>query len=729
MRYASSGLCLVLSAVGLLASCGGDTGRMAFKDVGSAPHGRLRVEGGKLLDGNGEQVVLKGLGLGSISAAKALGKWNEVYFANARAWHAEIVRLPVFPADYRAHPDVTLLDLDDAVRWCEAHALYLIIDYHIVGNVTQGLFQWGEDLATTWPEVEAFWAKVSARYANRPTVAFAEIYNEPAALEDQGGRWSFSDWSKHANTIVALVRDHAPKTIPLVAGLDWAYDLSAGGDRPFADPDIALAAHPYPGQAKTNRRAAWDKAFGYLSDRYPFVLTEFGFDPDDQIDPWGTYRADLSYGREILEYAQEKHMSWTPFVFFNDVGWPMPLFSDWYNLTPTYSGQFFKDVLAGQDIATAGMTAVDGGAADAPDAGAITIDDICPPAPSSIDAGPVSIEALVQAFKRGISFGNRLDAPTEGAWGPVLHASDFPLVAQRGFDHVRLPVRFSGHADATAPYALDAEFLARVDWAVAQALKSGLAVLIDMHNYDELMHDPAGQSARFLALWDQVASHYQNCPASVAFELLNEPHDALDSQWNALLAQALAVVRRSNPNRLVVVDGPNLAAAASLADLELPDDPYVMAAVHAYEPLLFCFQGKSWMGPEWGTTGVVYPGPPAAPVTPVADAQSSPWASAWFTQYNTLPSDQNPCDPGAIASQVDAMDSYRTSSGHPVYNAEWGPQDGADLDSRARYMTDMHQACEGRGIGWAVWEDQSGLQLFNASTGAWIEPLTGALFR
>jgi endoglucanase len=359
---------VVLSAVHLV-GCGDGKSTGLPKDLESAPHGRLRVSNGKLLDGTGAQIVLKGLGCASISAAKALDKWNEDYFANARSWNAEIVRLPVFPVDYRENAEQTLLDLDDALRWCQKHDLYLIIDYHVVGNATQGLFQWEEDLSTTWAEIEAFWTTVSARYADQPTVAFGEIYNEPAALEYLGGQWTFADWSKHADSIVAILRKHAPKTIPVVAGLDYAYDFSDGGDRPFADPDIALSAHPYPGRAQKNRSAAWDMAFGYLSDRYPILLTEFGFDPNDQTDQWGTYRADLSYGREILHYAKEKNISWTPFVFFNDPGWPMPLFSDWENLTPTLSGQFFKDVLAGQDIEIAGASAVDASADEAPDAG------------------------------------------------------------------------------------------------------------------------------------------------------------------------------------------------------------------------------------------------------------------------------------------------------------------------------------------------------------------------
>jgi hypothetical protein len=44
------------------------------------------------------------------------------------------------------------------------------------------------------------------------------------------------------------------------------------------------------------------------------------------------------------------------------------LFSDWETLTPTYSGQFFKDVLAGKDIDAAGATAIDAGSADVQDA-------------------------------------------------------------------------------------------------------------------------------------------------------------------------------------------------------------------------------------------------------------------------------------------------------------------------------------------------------------------------
>ena len=45
--------------------------------------------------------------------------------------------------------------------------------------------------------------------------------------------------------------------------------------------------------------------------------------------------------------------------------------------------------------------------------------------------------------------------------------------------------------------------------------------------------------------WRQVAPRYKKAPRSVAFELLNEPHEKLNGEvWNTLLARALASFAR-----------------------------------------------------------------------------------------------------------------------------------------------------------------------------------------
>jgi endoglucanase len=335
------------------------------------------------------------------------------------------------------------------------------------------------------------------------------------------------------------------------------------------------------------------------------------------------------------------------------------------------------------------------------------------------------------SFKRGIGLGNRLDAPTEGAWGPVLHASDFQSIAARGFDHVRLPVRFNGHAASVAPFNVDEEFFLRVDWAIGQALDRCLSVVVDFHHYEELMADPAGQRERFLAIWSQIASRYAAYPPSVAFELLNEPTGSLDATtWNSLLAQTVHLVRTTNPTRDIIVDGPGAAAPSYLSQLVLPDDPNVIAAAHVYEPELFTLQGQTWMPAEYGTTGVLFPGPPPTPLTPMSAAQAVPWVADWFTAYNASPTENNPSSPSVVRQELDRLTAFAKNSGHRVYNKEWAAFALGDLASRVTWMRLVRQESEQHGFGWCVWEDNSatGSKLLDTSNGRWDEQLTGALF-
>src|SRR5262249_4330280 len=91
---------------------------------------------------------------------------------------------------------------------------------------------------------------------------------------------------------------------------------------------------------------------------------------------------------------------------------------------------------------------------------------------------------------RGINLGNGLDGPQEGAWGVTLEADYFRLIKEAGFDSVRIPVRWSAHANTTAPYDIEMDFFQRVDWAIGQALLRSLAVVINVHHYEEINQDP-----------------------------------------------------------------------------------------------------------------------------------------------------------------------------------------------------------------------------------------------
>jgi endoglucanase len=199
-----------------------------------------------------------------------------------------------------------------------------------------------------------------------------------------------------------------------------------------------------------------------------------------------------------------------------------------------------------------------------------------------------------------------LEFPVEGDWTPKLEEASFETIKQAGFTAIRLPVKFSGHALQAAPYTLEPVFMARVDWAIQNATKRGLAIIVDMHHYGELMMEPVAHRERFLALWDQIARRYQNQPASVIFEIGNEPHGKLDQVWNEHQNSAIEVIRRSNPTRALIVGTKDWNSAVHLPHMAFSSDPNLIVTFHHYGPHSFTHQGAHWETPVQ-PTGVTWP--------------------------------------------------------------------------------------------------------------------------
>ena len=83
----------------------------------------------------------------------------------------------------------------------------------------------------------------------------------------------------------------------------------------------------------------WDEAFGFAAERYPVVVTEFGFGlrPGEEID-------EDHYGPIILSYLEERGISWIAWVF--DPEWHPSLLESWETYDLTAAGAFFKEALS-----------------------------------------------------------------------------------------------------------------------------------------------------------------------------------------------------------------------------------------------------------------------------------------------------------------------------------------------------------------------------------------------
>jgi endoglucanase len=304
-------------------------------------------------------------------------------------------------------------------------------------------------------------------------------------------------------------------------------------------------------------------------------------------------------------------------------------------------------------------------------------------------------QASLEAFpKRLLNIGNALEAPSEGAWGVVIQESFFDVIRDGGFHGVRLPVRWSAHALMDPPYTIDPTFFTRIDAVLDQASARDLAVILNIHHFDELNANPAGQRDRFLALWTQIAARYAARPSGIVFELLNEPQLALSSGWNALLADAIAAIRTTNPNRIIVVGSALYNLHVTLPQLVLPDDPNLLVTFHYYFPLQFTHQGAAWV----------------------------PGSDAWLG--TTWGSD---ADRAAVVADFDTVTAWATANDRKILLGEFGAIDLADVASRAAYVGFVRQQAELRGWPWAHWQFVSNFPVYDLDEQAWIEPVYRAL--
>jgi len=354
----------------------------------------------------------------------------------------------------------------------------------------------------------------------------------------------------------------------------------------------------------------------------------------------------------------------------------------------------------------------------------------CPSVPS----GTLDPYQQAQALGRGVNFGNLLEAdPQEGAWsnGLLIEESHFELARAAGFDSVRLPVGFALHAAHAPPYAIDAAFMDRVDQVVGWGLAHGLRVIVDLHNFAAIQTDPQGQRARFVALWQQIATRFRSAPDEVFYELLNEPSQGLTAAtWSGIAADAIAAIRAIDPRHTIVVGAADWSNVDGLDGLQVPaEEINAIVTFHYYTPTLFCFQGKvSFMGNDWATTGITWPGPPASPVTPAPGV--SAWVTSWIDDYNGVRDPgRNPAGEWVIERDVAQAAAWGRDHCRPLWMSEFTAQDGAELDSRARWMSAVRTRLEASHIPWSAWTllSDSGSRLYDPSKGLWTTELTGAL--
>ena len=299
---------------------------------------------------------------------------------------------------------------------------------------------------------------------------------------------------------------------------------------------------------------------------------------------------------------------------------------------------------------------------------------------------------------RGINIGGALDTPkTEGEWGVTLQDEYFQIIKDAGFNSIRLPVRWNAHAENKPPYTIDPNFFKRIDWAINNCLSRNIPVVLTTHHYDDLYSDPDGQKDKFVAIWKQIAERYKGYPDTLIFDPLMEALEKLDAdKWNSLLKETIATVRRTNPERTIVICPAGLFCIENLSRLELPkDDRNIIVSIFYYSPLEFTQQGASWVQGSEKWLGKKWVGS--------EDAKQR------------------------IAKDFDIAADWAKKNNRPIYLNEFGAYEKADMESRVRWTKCISDAATARGFSISYWEFCSVFGMYDLQTKSWHKELLEAV--
>jgi endoglucanase len=295
------------------------------------------------------------------------------------------------------------------------------------------------------------------------------------------------------------------------------------------------------------------------------------------------------------------------------------------------------------------------------------------------------------AFKQNALLGRGVNIPSL----KTMEDAHFKIIKATGFDNVRIPLNPFKFTKSETDCSIDTAYFHLVDKVINLALANKLMAIVDFHEHHAMGANPLGNKAKFLAIWEQIANRYKNYPNTILFEICNEPN-MKDSIWNGLLKEAHQLIRKSNPNRTILIGSIYGNQIKFLKNLELPDsDPNIIVTIHYYMPIGFTHQGAPWSEKNKNLSGIEW-------TNTAAEAQ-------------------------AIKNDFDTAQQWSKKYSRPLHLGEFGVYEKAGMESRIRWTNFVACEAEKRNWSWSYWEFNAGFGIYNMEKDEWKPGLLNAL--
>lgn len=276
-----------------------------------------------------------------------------------------------------------------------------------------------------------------------------------------------------------------------------------------------------------------------------------------------------------------------------------------------------------------------------------------------------------------------------------MDANHYKVIKEAGFNNVRIPIAPFNETVSETDFTLKPSFFKTLDEAIERALSNNLIPIIDFHQHHVIEKNPLGVAPAFYAIWQQIAEYYKDAPSDVLFEIANEPNVKPDL-WNDFYKMAYRIIRKSNPNRTLLIGTIYGNQIKYLKDLELPEqDRNIIVTIHYYEPINFTHQGAPWNPKRKDISGLKWP-TEDMPEQDVIDDFNV--AQAWSEKHN-----------------------------RPLHLGEFGVFNKTEMPFRITWTNFVARLADKLGWSWSYWEFSQGFGIYNLDTNEWKEGLYRAL--
>lgn len=319
-----------------------------------------------------------------------------------------------------------------------------------------------------------------------------------------------------------------------------------------------------------------------------------------------------------------------------------------------------------------------------------------------------AVEAQEVPFTRGINLTNwfQTGSPQQIQLGKYTQ-EDFENIKSLGCDVIRLPINLHAMTNGTPNYQLDPLFLEFLDHAVDLAETSGMYLILDNHTFDPAVGTDPNIGFILEKVWSQMAEHYKDRTELLMYEVLNEPHDISDQQWNDIQQGVVDAIRAVDDQHFIVIGPAGWNSFHNLDAMPVYTQEKLIYTFHFYDPFIFTHQGATWVDPSMAPLGQV-PFPYSSQEMPqFPSSLSGTWIETAFNDYIQTGTVSD------VKRMIDIAVDFRDSRNVPIYCGEFGAYiPNSDNQDRVNYYEVVRSYLEEKDIAWTMWDYHGGFGLF-----------------